>query len=455
MPANILLITVDDMDAGTPGVFGGPAGVTPRIDALAAEGMMFRRGHVPAAVCQPSRSAIMSGRWPHRNGAEGFEPVRDDVPLLTNLLAGQGYACGILGKVEHLQPIGRFGWDTAVGMRELGMGRNPEIYGTRARRFFDEAAGQGRPWFLMANAHDPHRPFHGSLSERQRWSEEERATYPGPSDEVQVTDEAPPGFLPDLPDVRHEFHEYLASCRRADDVVKAVLDALDGSGQAGETLVFFLSDNGMPFPFAKANCYLRSTLTPFIARWPGVVRPGAVEPDVFVSMLDLFPTVCDVLGIDPGDVDGRSLMALLTGRGGTVETGRERIFSVFHETAMRRRLEMRCVQDARWGYIWNAWSDGCTMYVAENMQGLTWPAMEAAAATDADVAARVAFYRSRVPEELYDLETDPHALVNLADSPEHRARLNQARRALSTWMADVGDPLAERFIADVMSGLSA
>jgi len=423
-PVNVLLITLDDMDAGTPGIFGGPPGVTPRIDALAGEGMVFRRAHVAAAVCQPSRSAIMTGRWPHRNGAEGFEPIADGVPLLTTLLAEQGYRCGILGKVTHLTPIERFGWDTAIDMPELGMGRNPEIYGAQAREFFSGA--EGRPWFLMANAHDPHRPFHGSIDEHQRWSAEQRATYPDPSGGLDVSDVAPPGFLPDLPGVREEFREYLASSRRADDVAAAVLDALDASSQAGRTLVLFLSDNGMAFPFAKANCYLRSTLTPFIVRWPGVVEPGSVVQDTFVSMLDLFPTVCDVLGIDPGDVDGQSLMPLLTGSG-SAGAHRDKVFSVFHETAMKSRFEMRCVQDARWGYIWNAWSDGKTTYRAENMMGLSWAAMTAAA------------------------KADPHALRNLAESREHAGERDAARHALSEWMSTVGDPLGDRFTTEVVN----
>lgn len=196
-PVNVLLITLDDMDAGTPGIFGGPPGVTPRIDALAGEGMVFRRAHVAAAVCQPSRSAIMTGRWPHRNGAEGFEPIADGVPLLTTLLAEQGYRCGILGKLTHLTPIERFGWDTAIDMPELGIGRNPEIYGAQAREFFSGA--EGRPWFLMANAHDPHRPFHGSIDEHQRWSAEHRATYPDPSGGLDVSDVALPASCPTCP----------------------------------------------------------------------------------------------------------------------------------------------------------------------------------------------------------------------------------------------------------------
>jgi N-sulfoglucosamine sulfohydrolase len=448
---NILLITVDDMDAVTPGAFGGPTGLTPHIDALAAEGMVFRRGHVAAAVCQPSRSAIMSGQWPHRNGAEGFEPVHQSTRLLTDLLRPMGYVCGILGKVQHLQPVEKFGWDVARDMRDLGMGRSPARYGEETARFVAAASEAGRPWFLMANAHDPHRPFHGSVAEREKWTDEERASYPAPSGVVDVATIPSPGFLPDLPQVRTEYHEYLASSRRADDVVGAVLAAVHSAGAAESTLVFFLSDNGMAFPFAKANCYLRSSLTPFVVRWPGVVTPGAQESTAFVSMLDIFPTVCKALGEGPGDVDGTSLLSLLIGAADP--TARDHVFTVFHETSGKARLEMRCVQDARWGYVWNAWADGTTEYRAENMEGLTWAAMVEAA--DPQIAQRVNFYLHRRREELYDLDSDPDCQDDLAGHPDHTAALSRVRALMAAHLTAVGDPLAARYRADVGAATAA
>lgn len=429
---NILLITADDMDARTPGAFGGPPGATPRLDALAAEGTVFQRAHVAIAVCQPSRSAIMTGRWPHRNGAEGFEPIHTGVPLLTDLLREAGYRTGILGKVEHLQPVERFGWELALGMRELGMGRDPMAYGRATREFL---AGADGPWFLMANAHDPHRPFHGSAQEREKWPQR---THPAPSRTFGPEEVDLPGFLPDLPDVRTEYAEYLGSARRCDDVVGAVLDALEDSGQARDTLVVFLSDNGMAFPFAKANCYLRSTWTPLVVRWHGVTTPGSTE-ESFVSALDLFPTFCEAAGVPaPSDVDG---VALFRSR-------RDAMFTVFHETSAKKRFEMRCVQTAGLGYIWNAWSDGTNEYRAENMTGLSWPAMLAEPA----LAARVEFYRHRAPEELYDLRRDPSCVDNLAADPDHAGDLLACRERLAAWMADTGDPLCAEYVAGQPAG---
>lgn len=454
MSLNLLLLTADDMDAGTPGAFGGPAGLTPALDALAADGMTFHRGHVPAAVCQPSRSAIMSGRWPHRNGAEGFEPIRDGVPLLTDVLREAGYLTGILGKVDHLQPVERFGWDYRRGMRELGLGRDPAKYGAASAEFFAEAAAAGRPWFLMANAHDPHRPFAGSLQEREKWSEEERALFPDPSRLVTAEDGIrPPGFLPDLEEVRREYAEYLSSSRRCDDVVGAALTALDEAGGAEDTLVVFISDNGMAFPFAKANCYLRSTLTPLIVRWPGIVAPGRREREAFVSMLDLLPTFCEAAGLPaPEDLDGRSIVPLLSGGEGAGE--RSEVFTVFHETNAKLRFEMRCVQDARFGYMWNDWADGATEYAAENMEGLSWAAIRRAAGSDGSIAERAAFYLRRAREELYDLANDPDCLRNLADAPELAGTLREMRRRLAKWMEETADPVRGRH-AFLLSGEAA
>jgi N-sulfoglucosamine sulfohydrolase len=440
---NILLITADDMDGNTPGAFGGPEDATPNLGRLAEEGMVFRRAHVPAAVCQPSRSALMTGLWPHRNGAEGFEPINEGIGVINDQLKQAGFTVGILGKVGHIQPVERFGWDMAADMRQLGLGRNPEAYGNRAEAFIAGASREGRPWFLMANAHDPHRPFHGSAAERELWSDEERGEYPEPSKVFSANEAEVPGFLPDIPGVREEYAEYLSSSRRCDDVVGAVLAALDRTGTAEETLVIFMSDNGMAFPFAKANCYLRSTLTPFIVRWPGVTTAGSSNDDDFVNMLDLFPTFCEAAGVSvPEGIDGKSLTPLL--KGGE-QQGRDEVFTVFHETSAKQRFEMRCVQDSHYGYIWNAWADGSTQYRAENMWGLSWPAMLEAARNNEAIRQRADFYLTRAQEELYDLSVDPACLTNLAEAPDLAPVLDGKRNSLSRWMASTGDPMAAQF----------
>ncbi len=442
MRTNILFITADDMDANTVGAFGGPRTITPRLDALASEGMTLHRAHVVTAVCQPSRSAIMTGKLPHRNGAEGFEPIDDGITVLTDPLRAAGYRVGILGKVNHLEPVERFSWDTARGMRELGMGRDPEAYGREAADFIAAAAESEQPWFLMANAHDPHRPFHGSVQELEKFGADTVASVPAPSQTYAADAHPVPGFLPDLPDVRTEYAQYLSSTRRCDDVVAALLDALDASGQADNTMVVFISDNGMAFPFAKANCYLQSTRTPLIVRWPGHVTPGSRDEQSLVTTLDLFPTFCEAAGVTVAhDVDGKSLGPILRG----TASGDTTVVTVFHETSAKLRFEMRCIQNSRHGYIWNHWSDDTTAYAAENMEGLTWNAMVDAAGTDPAIAARVDFYTYRAREELYDLQLDPNSLQNLAESEASDDLLSSFRAQLATWMDVHGDPLRDSY----------
>ncbi|MEQ3553843.1 sulfatase [Pseudonocardia nematodicida] len=446
---NILLITVDDMDARSPGRFGGPPGLTPHIDTLADSGTRFTDAHVVAAVCQPSRSAIMTGRYPHANGAEGFEPIHDGVPVLTDGLRAAGYALGILGKVTHLAPVERFGWDHQRDMDDLGKGRDPQRYRDSAVEFLTGAVAADRPWFLMANMHDPHRPFHGSAAETEKFGGAVGTQYPAP-DVVPAPGEYPvPGFLPDIDGVRTEYAQYLASVRRCDQVVGAVLDAVRESGGTRDTVIAFLSDNGMAFPFAKANCYLQSTRTPFVLVWPGVTTAGTVQDTARITMLDLVPTFCDAAGIAvPEGATGASLRSAVMGE----RTPDETAFTVFHETSAKGRYEMRCAQDSSFGYLWNAWSDGEREYRAENMDGLSWPAMQDS--DDPEVVRRREFYLRRAPEELYDLRADPHSLTDLAADPAYRTVLEDYRSRMRSWMARDGDPLHERFVREV-SGVPA
>jgi N-sulfoglucosamine sulfohydrolase len=110
---------------------------------------------------------------------------------------------------------------------------------------------------------------------------------------------------------------------------------------------------------------------------------------------------------------------------------------------MRERFEMRAVHAGRYGYIWNPWSDGKRVFRNESQSGLTFAAMKEAAKSDAGIAARVDLFVHRVPEELYDWEADPNALVNLAGDPKHKRELERLRRMLREWMARTGDPLAK------------
>lgn len=439
---NVLFIAADDMNWNTPGCFGGRAPeITPNIDRLAREGLRFEHAHVTIAVCMPSRETLMTGRYPHHHGGMGFEPIREDVPTLQEQLRTAGYLNGILGKVEHLKPDSKFPWDMSLNAGELGAGRNPAAYYRHSKEFFARAAREGKPFFLMANSHDPHRPFHGSANDGKNLTRPSRVYKP---EEITV-----PGFLPDLPDIRTEVAQYYSSARRCDDTVGMVLKALKESGQEDNTLVMFISDNGMSLPYAKTNCYLNSTRTPWIVRWPGKVRPGSVDSEHFVSGIDYMPTILEAIGLKQIDgMDGKSFLPLLLGES---QPERERVFTEFFETAAKGAYPMRCVQDKRFGYIYNQWSDGETVFRNEPQSGLTWKAMVKASQDDAKIAERVKHFSYRVPEELYNFEEDPDALTNLASDPKHKADLQRLRQEMLEWMRQAGDPLLDSYRKNIDS----
>jgi len=421
---NFLLITADDMNYNSPGVFGGHVpGITPNIDHLASEGMRFEYAHVTVAVCQPSRSVLMTGRYPHRNGAEGFGPIREDIPTLQERLHVAGYLNGIMAKNAHLAPRAKFCWDYYITPEQLGQGRSPSLYYQYTAEFLKKAKASGQPFFLMANSQDPHRPFAGSEQELKNFGKH------WPFDRrISESEAVVPGFLPDIPDVRKEVAQYFSSVYRCDQTVGQVLRALEESGLAGNTLVMFLSDNGMSFPFSKTNCYLASTRTPWIVRWPGKVAAGSVNRAEFISGIDFTSTVLDAAGLPQIDgVDGRSFLPLLSGR---PQRGRDRVFTVFHETSAHQRFEMRCVQDRRYGYIFNAWSDGKRVFKNESQSGLTFNAMQQAAASDPKIAERVKLFLYRVPEEFYDFQSDPDALTNRIHDPKYETEVRRFRKLL-------------------------
>ena len=435
---NVLFLTADDLNYDSLGVTGCDIpGITPNIDRFAAEGMRFTKAFVTVAVCQPSRTVMMTGRYPLHSGAVGFGPINPGVPTFPGQTRAAGYLNGIFGKENHLRPVEAFCWDTFVPGEELGLGRDPDKYYRKARAFFRTAKAAGRPFFLLANSHDPHRPFAGSAQERQ---DEIRSgvAYPGVRRTIRPDEVKVPGFLPNLADVRKEVAEYFTSVHRLDETIGALLRALDDEKLRENTIVVFLSDHGMSFPFSKSNCYRTSNHTPLMVRWPGVVAPGSVEEGHYVSAIDFMPTLLDALGLAaPDGMDGRSFVPLLKGG---MQAGRNQVFTVFHQTVGQREYEMRCVQNDRFAYIFNGWSNGTRQYQSEAQSGLTWDAMVEAGKTNDTIARRVRFFTYRTPEEFYNGELDPNQKKNLIGSGTYRTALAGLRRDMLRILGEEGDP---------------
>lgn len=440
---NILMMMADDLNYNSIGCFSCPVDdITPNLDKLAREGMCFDNAHVTIAVCQPSRECLLTGLYPHKNGAPGFMPISDDIPTLTETLKENGYYNGIIGKLKHAVPMDKFAWDYASRMMEAESqyGRSPELYRKRSKEFFQKAKEENKPFFLMANTHDPHRPFAGSDDEVDKFY-----GYHIYADKFYSPEEAwVPPFLPDLPEVRKELAQYYSSVHRADKSMGAVLESLEEEGLRENTLIIFMSDNGMAFPFAKANCYLNSTKTPLIASWPGHIKEGTRNTTDMISGVDFAPTILEACSFEGKmKTDGRSYLPLLEGK---KDEGRnDYVYTEFNLTSAFNAFPMRCIQNRKYGYIYNAWSDGEKEFKNESQTGLTWKAMVKAGENDSSISERCTFFQKRVREEFYDFEKDPDALNNLIDNPEYKDEIEKMRKLLHCEMDKYRDPLLEKY----------
>jgi N-sulfoglucosamine sulfohydrolase len=440
---NFLIITVDDMSADSLGAFGCQMpGTSPNIDRLASTGLRFNYAHVQVGNCMPSRNAMWSGRYPHNNGVEGFYQVRDiDYPVLCDLMKSAGYFTAIRGKVGHSTPYSPYAWDLNLDRLPGGEQAHPKeiaSYKISTEQGIRAAQAAGKPFCVMINVSDPHKPFYAEGRNG------ETVADPHVPSRVFTPEEVPiPGFLFDDPVVRKELSHYYSSVRRADDCVGEVLKALDASGEADRTLVMFLSDHGMPLPFAKTQLYHHSTRTPLVIRWPGVTRAAAADDTHMISAVDFLPTILDIAGVPhPDGLDGRSFAPLLTGE---AQDGRDMVFKEYNENAGGSRDPMRGVETKRFLYLFNPWSNGERVMRTATQGTSTYRRMRALAGSDRALAARLEVFDHRVVEELYDVENDPDCLKNLIDDPAHQAEAARLREALEAWMVKTADPMLEVF----------
>ena len=433
---NILLFTADDLHAESLGVYGGrPSDVTPNLDAFAAEGLLFNRAHVNTAICAPCRAIIATGRYGHRSGAMGFMSADPGVPDLVTTFKAAGFHTGVLGKVGHSTPREDIKWDYAYDQKDLGDGRSPKLYYERSMTFLKQAKETGKPFYFMVNSHDPHRPY--------CYPDKLRKGAEMPSRVYHAKDVTVPGFLPNLPGLREEFAAYLNSTRRLDDTFGRVMDALEETGFVDNTLVLFITDNGLAMPFAKCNAWYHATRSPLLVRWPGVVKPRTRDDENFVSVVDFFPTFMEAADVEaPPSLDGQSFLPLLKGR--KKQKGRERVFTTIDSKAGGDYVPMRALQNGKYGYIYNPFANDEFWY-RNNNEGLAMKAMDEAAKNNEVIKARIDLFRYRVPEEFYDLEKDPDCLHNLIDNPEYKELIVDMQAQLVAEMKRTEDPMLEAF----------
>ncbi len=440
-PLNILLFTADDLDKHTLGCYGGTVeDISPNIDKFASEGLRFNHAYVNNSICAPSRGILATGLYGHNSGIMGFMKMSPDckTPLIMEVLREHGYQLGVLSKVDHSTPKESFAWDFLYTRQQLGNGRNPDLYYNKAKDFFDMAKKEHKPFYFMVNSDDPHRPFFVPGQELTGGMAKPSRTYT--PKEIEV-----PGFLPDLPDVRRELSYYYNSAKRLDDTFGKVMQALDESGFRENTLVIFMSDNGIALPFAKCDNYHASSRTPWIVRWPGVTKAGAVDDEHLISGVDYYPTILEATGIKiSAQLDGKSRLQLYKGKH---QKNDAIVFTQIDNKAPGRPMPMRStaspmrgVQTLDFLYIFNAWTFSEVMHYTNN-EGITMRAMQEAARSNEEIKSRVDLFRRRPVEEFYNIKKDPDCLNNLISNSTYSSEIEEMRTVLKEWMKEYADPL--------------
>lgn len=474
---NVILFITDD-ESPTLGCYGDPVAVTPAIDAIARDGMIFRNAFATTASCSASRSVVMSGLHNHRNGQFGhqhhyhkFASFHDVVSLsLPRVMAQAGYRTGQIGKY-HVAPEVVYHFDTYL----KGNGRNAVAMADASRDFLTDKT-DGRPFFLYFATSDPHRGGGKDQDSKRELKPDlfgnkpHDEAYPGVKevfyDPAKVT--VPP-FLPDTPDTREELAQYYQSCSRVDQGVARLVQILKQADLYDKTMIVFTSDHGMAFAGGKTTVYEGGLRVPMVVRDPYQSKRGA-ESNALISHVDITPTLLDFAGgleptinapKDPINPDkfwkergeaqkenrngnkkfnayhGKSWMHCLANPD---EPHHETIFAshTFHEIQMY--YPMRVVRDSKYKLIWNIAHPLPYPFASDLWAASSWQAQWAKGMDAPYGNMTVGQYVQRPQFELFDIAADPHETTNLADSEGHRDILEKYKGKLKAMQKEMDDP---------------
>ncbi len=297
---HLLLISVDALRADRLGCYGGRAEVSPSVDRLAHEGVLFTRAFAPMGQTLPSTVSLLSSRYPDETGVlDNTMVVNPEEETLAEILAAAGFRCQGLVANGVLRP-GSSGIDQ--GFEFFRRIEVEEQLTAKARTILAEEFGRGRREFLWLHYMDPHQPYDA----RPPYAEQFDPGYQGSLDTSQETLDRIYVDRVDLApdDLEHIKAVYDSQIRRVDDMIGTVLAALDSSAAAGDTLVVFTADHGEElydrnYFFYHANSLYGSvTNVPLIFRWPGQL-PAGRRADALVELIDVMPTVLALLDVAP------------------------------------------------------------------------------------------------------------------------------------------------------------
>ena len=385
-PENVLIVHWHDLGRYL-GAYGHPDVFSPRLDQLAAEGILFARAHSTAPLCSPSRGSLFTGRYPQSNGLVGLAhhgwEYRAGVRTLPQLLSESGWYSALFGMQHETSFPKRLGYD------EFDVSNSYCDYVVdQAQKWLreDAQARSGQPFLLTAGFFEVHRPY--------------------PPERYQPADSAAvdlPDYLPDTPEVRQDWAAFYGSIATADAAVGRLLDTLAETGLDATTWVVFLTDHGPAFPRAKSTLYDAGTGIAMLLRPP---TNRAVPPRVYdelFSGVDLVPTLLELLGVDvPADIEGVSHASnVLANQLGDTQTDPARDHVYTAKTYHDAFDPIRAIRTKEYSYIEN--------YVPRPLLDLPWDIEESPSGLAVAPSAR----SPRPQRELYDLRADPGETNNL------------------------------------------
>ncbi|MRI32585.1 hypothetical protein EOPP23_06240 [Endozoicomonas sp. OPT23] len=410
LPDMVVFITDDQSYIDTQ-FQGHPDANTPNIDRLAEGGLYFTQAYVASPNCAPSRAAMLTGLMPARNGSEVNQTSpREDVKKLPAYFQEIGYEVVAFGKVSHDAP-------DAYGFDEHGSEGLVWKGGIKyAVDYLNERESE-KPLLMLVGTKDPHNP----------WPEKEG---------YNPADLTMPENMVDTPETRENLARFLTSVTSADRQL-GTLHAL-AREKLDNPLFIFTADHGSSWPFSKWNLYDYGIHIPFIASWPGKIKPG--QTDAMISWIDIIPTLMEVAGSSaPKDIDGQSFARVLDN---PELEHREKIYTTHTGDGGKNfnAYPIRAVQDKRWKLIYNLYPERRhTTHINQIENEAYWDSWEAKAKTDPDAKKLLDRYFTRPEIEFYDLENDPHEQNNLAANPAYAEKIASMKADLEKWMEDQGD----------------
>lgn len=423
---NILFFLTDDQAWLHVSAYGDVGVETPAFDQVAARGALFEQAFAPAPSCTPSRSAILTGQdiWRLREGGQFGSSLPAEFAVFPLLLEDAGYFVGWTGKGWGPGNLEDGGWKERVPLSKPYNTRYVEprrdghpIFSLDYTANFDaflKERPEGAPFFFWCGTVQPHRPYTGNS---------------GLAAGKKLEDVVPFPPLPDDTSVRADLLDYYLEIEYGDAQLARMLALLAERGELDNTFVVVTSDNGIAVVRGKGNLYDLGTRVPLAVSWPARI-PAGQRLSTPVNLIDFAPTFLEIAGVAaPTDMTGRSLLSLLGAGPAPTEDARP----AWVVTALENDYPTRALRTESMLYLWNIEHERpFPMGALPSMQ-----AYYNAPGYDRCVAAS---FGVRPEEELYDLDTDPWQLENLAGDPGWAETLAKLRTTLREHLAATGDP---------------